>query len=106
MVWNGSGADSQVLATQGLRKSQKTACPQSCPNCHQADTIQDNAGHDGEVLLRLLLRVVQDSDDGGKHPRRSQTKGRGESLLEAIKLLVEMDPEERAALIGFLKLLG
>jgi hypothetical protein len=28
------------------------------------------------------------------------------TLLEAINLLVEMDPEERAALIGFLKLLG
>ena len=50
--------------------------------------------------------AVQDGDDGGKQPRRSLTKGKGESLLEVINLLVEMDPEERTALIGFLKLLG
>jgi len=58
------------------------------------------------MLLRSLLRVVQDGDDAGKRQPGSRTKGRGESLLEVINLLVEMDPEERIALIQLLKVLG
>jgi len=101
-----SGVDSQVLGTKELTASQNTACPQSCPNCRQAEATQDNSGHDGDVLLRLLLRAVQDGDDGARQPRRSQKKGKGESLLEVVYSLVEMDPEERTALIELLKALG
>ena len=95
-----------MLGTQGLSKLQNSACPQSCPNCRQAEATRDNSGHDGDVLLRSLFRAFQNGDDGGKQPRRSRTKGREESLLEAINLLVEMAPEEQIALIQLLKVLG
>jgi len=101
-----------VPDTQGLSELQNSACPQSCPNCRQAEAIQDNSGHDSEVLLRSLLRVVQDGDDGNgiKGLPGSQTsgeeKGTGKALLKVIRLLVEMAPTERIALIELLKALG
>lgn len=100
------GMDSQVLDTQGLASSEITACPQSCPDCRQAETIQDNSGRDSEVLIRSLLRAVQDGGDDGTGERRNMAKGTSKSLLEVIRLLVEMDPEERTALLGLLKALG
>ena len=80
---------------------QSSACPQPCPDCRQAEATEDNSGHDGDVLLRLLLKAVQDGDD-----RRNAAKRNGKSLLEAIRLLTEMDLEERGALIALLKALG
>jgi hypothetical protein len=57
------------------------------------------------VLIRSLLRAVQDGGDGTGE-RRNLAKGTSKSLLEVIRLLVEMDPEERTALLGLLKALG
>ena len=68
--------------------------------------MEDNSGHDGDVLLRSLLRAAQDGDDAGKQQRGSWPKGKGESLLEVIRLLAEMAPDERTALIRLLKTLG
>ena len=104
----GSGSGSQGVDSKQLTASRNSACPQSCPNYRQAEATQDNSGHDGDMLLRSLLRAVQDGDDGngGKQPRKSRTKGRGESLLEVIRLLVEMNPEERTALVELLQALG
>jgi len=59
----------------------------------------------GDVLLRLLLRAVQDGDDGNAE-RRNAAKRNAKSLLEVIRLLAEMDPDERTALVGLLKALG
>lgn len=60
------------------------------------------------MLLRSLVRAVQDGDDanGTKRQPGSRPKGKGESLLEIIRLLAEMDPDERTTLIGLLKVLG
>jgi hypothetical protein len=64
------------------------------------------------VLLRLFLRAVQDGDDGdgtkGQPGSRTngQEKGTGKALLKVVRLLVEMDPEERTALVGLLKASG
>jgi len=45
-----------------------------------------------------------------KRPPESQTSGAekaaGRALLKVIRLLVEMAPEERTALVGLLKALG
>jgi hypothetical protein len=56
------------------------------------------------VLLQSPLRAVHDGDDG-KGEQRNGAIGPGKSLLEVIRLLVEMTPEERTALIGLLKVL-
>ena len=107
-----AGADSQGVGSKQLTTSQNSACPQSCPDCRQAETIQDNSGRDSDVVLRSLLRVVQDGDDGNgtKGQPGSQTsgeeKGTGKALLKVIRLLVEMAPEERTALIELLKAVG
>jgi hypothetical protein len=75
------------------------------------ETTHDNSGHDGDVLLRLLWRAVQDGDDGNgtKGQPGSQTsgedKGTSKSLLAVIRLLVGMDQKERTALIELLKAL-
>jgi hypothetical protein len=53
----------------------------------------------------LLLRAVQDGDDGNAE-RRNAAQGNGKSLLEVIRLLAEMDPDERSALVGLLKAFG
>ena len=80
-----------MLDTQGLSDLQNPACPQSCPNCRQAGAVQDNARQDG---------------DDGNAERRDAAKGNGKSLLKVIRLLVEMAPKERSALLGLLKALG
>ena len=80
-----------MLDTKGLRESQNSACPQSCPNCCQAEATQDNSGHDGD-------------DDNGE--RRNPAKATGKSLLEVVRLLAEMAPDERATLVELLKALG
>jgi len=54
-------------------------------------TIQDNSG--------------RDRDDGNAE-RRGAARGNGKSLLEVVRLLAEMDPEERTALVGLLKAFG
>lgn len=51
------------------------------------------------------MGVVQDGDDGNAE-RRNASKGNGKSLLEVIRLLAEMDPDERTALVGLLKAFG
>ena len=58
------------------------------------------------TLLRLILRAVQDDGNGTKGQPGSQTSGKGESLWKVIRLLVEMAPKERSALLGLLKALG
>jgi len=57
------------------------------------------------VLLRSLLRSVQDGDSGNAE-RRNAAQGNGKPLLEVIRLLAEMDPDERSALVGLLKAFG
>ena len=74
-------------------------------HCRQAEATQGNSGHDGNVLLRSPLRPAQDSDDDNGE-RRNGAKGTGKSLLDVVRLLVEMDPEERTLLLEFLKALG
>jgi len=64
------------------------------------------------MLLRSLLKAVQDGDDGNRTNRQVKIQSNGkekesrEALLKVIRLLVEMAPEERTALIGLLKALG
>jgi len=101
----GSGVGSQVVDSIQLRESQNSACPRSCLNCRQAETNQDNSGQDADVLLRSVLEAVQVGDDSNNQ-RKSGAKGTGKSLLEVIRLLAEMDPGERTALIRLLKAMG
>ena len=49
--------------------------------------------------------MVQSGDDSNDE-RRNGAKETGKSLLEIVRLLVEMPPEERTALIELLKALG
>jgi hypothetical protein len=64
------------------------------------------------VLLLSLVRAVQDGNGGSDTKRRSgsrtvgQEKGAGEALLEVVRRLAEMAPNERAALIELVKALG
>ena len=56
------------------------------------------------MSLPSLLGTVQDDDCSGD--RRNGANGTGKSLLEILRLLAEMDPDERTALITLLKALG
>ena len=98
-------AGSQDVDAQGVAESQISSCPQSCPNCRQAKSIADNSGHDAGEPLQSLVTALQNGDDGIAESRGA-AKGNGKSLLEAIRLLAEMDPDERTALVGLLKAFG
>ncbi len=64
------------------------------------------------MLLRSLLRVVQDGNasNGRKRQQEGQMNGKeketGEALLKSIRLLTEMAPEERTVLIKLIKAIG
>ena len=102
------GVDLQVFVSKALTESENSTCSQTCCDRCRAETISDNSGQNGHVLLRSLLKADPNGDDGngGKQPRRDRPKYSGEALLEVIRLLAKMDPEERTALIGLLKALG
>jgi len=95
----------QGVNTQGVATSQNSSCPQSCPNCRQALPAQDNSGQDAALILQSLFGAVQDANDGNAE-KRNVVKGNGKSLLEVIRLLAEMAPDERTALVGLLKAFG
>ncbi len=59
-------------------------------------------------MAAALRELIKENDR--RKSEKGQVSGSGESpgkgFLEVIRLLVEMDPEERIALIGLLKALG
>jgi hypothetical protein len=62
-----------------------------------------------QLALQEILGVINDANRKNRQAERrtnGKEKGIGESLLKVIRLLVEMNPEERNALIELLKILG
>jgi len=61
------------------------------------------------LILQSLLGAVQDGDDGcgtkGSQPNTNDEQA-GSALLETLRLLAKLSPDERAALIGLLNALG
>jgi hypothetical protein len=78
----------------------------------QAETTQDTARHDIETILQSLLKATgRGGDNGGKrqsdNPVESRAEGTGGvSMLEAVRMLAAMVPEERTALVALIKALG
>jgi len=71
----------------------------------------DNASQDAATILQSLLRFagVGGDDSAERSPDNPQEKVEGTrsvSMLEAIRMLVTMAPEERSALVELIKALG
>ncbi len=94
--------------SKGLTASENTACPQSCLNYRQAEATQDRARQDTPLILQSLVKAVRDDDgrDGMRERPNTNDGQAGSALLETIRLLAKLSPDERAALIGLLKTLG
>ena len=98
---------------QGRNDADVSVCTRVCTNCCRALTTLDNSNDFVRMALRSALQeIIAGGNDGhGTKPQRGsqandRAKGTGEALLKAIRLLVELPPKERTALIGFLKALG
>ena len=84
-------------------------CTRVCTNCCRALTIADKATSDALMSMAAALQELtaeKDCHQSGKSRPNSNSKQAGSALLETIRLLAKLSPDERSALIGPLKALG
>lgn len=98
---------------QGSNDTDVPVCPKVCTKCCRTLTIADKPTSDVQIARESDLRdVVGGSDDGNGTNRQpeSQTnakeKGTRKPLLEVIRMLAEIDPDERTSLVVLLKAFG
>jgi len=84
----------------------------ACTRSRQPETTEDNARQDVSTILQSLLKATGvRSDNDAKRSSDNPVDERAEgassvSMLEAVRMLVAMEPEERFALIAIIKALG
>ena len=105
-------AASQNAIIQAFSGPDTFAYLRSYLDCRQPQTTEDNVRQDiGTILQSLLKTTGWGNDNNIQRQTNSTTAGESEgagrlSMLEAVKMLVAMAPEERAALVALIKALG
>lgn len=92
---------------------EENCLPPILPELLPSGVIQDDSGHSAQTPLESALReVIGGGNDGNGterqpgSPTSGEERGIGKPLWEVVRLLVEMDPDERTALVGLLRALG
>ncbi|MBN2290777.1 MAG: hypothetical protein JXM70_00035 [Pirellulales bacterium] len=103
---------SEDVAVKPLTSTLPAACTNACTRFRQAQTSEDNAGQDICSALQLLLQATGVGSDNDVErqpddPEKVRSEGTGrKSMLEVVRMLVAMAPEERASLVALIKALG
>ncbi len=99
----------ELPVKQGPNSADVPVCPKVCPKCCRMLTITDNSTSD---TLKRVVAILQEliGENDRKNSEQSwpniNDEQAGNVLLEVIRLLTKMTPDERTALIGLLKALG
>ncbi len=94
---------------QGSNDADVSVCTRVCTKCCRTLSIADKATSNALANMAVALQESISQNDSSES-EKSQAGGSGTSpggaILEVIRLLTKMAPEERTALIELLKALG
>ncbi len=99
----------KTLIKQGPNDTNVPVCPKVCPKCCRMLTTADKDTADARIdMAAALQELIGENDRSESEQGRPNTNDEqaGSGLLETIRLFVKLSPEERTALIEFLKALG
>lgn len=94
---------------QGSNATDVSVCTRVCTKCCRTLTIADKATSDALTNMAAALQDLitqNNSNESEKSPPNTNDEQVRSTLLETIRLLAKLSPDERAALIGFLNALG
>jgi len=99
----------QTPEKQGSNATDVSVCTKVCTKCCRTLTIADKATSDALMSMAFALQELIAQNDGSESEKSQQNtdvEQAGSTLMETIRLLAKLSPNERAALIGLLKTLG
>lgn len=94
---------------QGSNDTDVSVCTRVCTKCCRTLTIADKATADALMSMASALQELiaqNDCSESEKNQPNTNNEQAGSALLETIRLLAKLSPDERAALIGLLNALG
>jgi len=103
-----SGDGAETLEKQGPNDADVSVCTRVCTKCCRTLTIADQATSDALTNMAAALQELiaeNDRGEGAMSQQNTNSEQAGSTLMETIRLLAKLSPNERASLTGILNAL-